>query len=174
MRPACCGRGSKVIRRLRIPYLLACLVLFGGVWVPNASPQKSERAKALGEKITCMCGGCNDAAGLCKHSGGAFAGPCDVARNELNELDQRVNRGESDDLTLQAFIQEYGPTVILVPPAKGFDLWAWIMPVLLPIVALGLIAFMVQRWRRRAAVAAPVHVPAELLARARHDTEFED
>lgn len=174
MRRECCGRGSKVIRSLKICGAAAWLAIALGVWAPNANAQKSERAKALGEKITCMCGGCNDAAGLCKHSGGAFAGPCDMARGELNELDQRVSRGESDDLTLQAFIQEYGPTVILVPPAKGFDLWAWIMPVLLPIVALGLIVFMVQRWRRRAVVAAPVHVPAELLARARHDTEFED
>lgn len=165
---------SKLARVVRNFGCIALACVFCAVSAPNAFAQRSERAKVLGEKITCMCGGCNDAAGLCKHSGGAFAGPCDVARNELNELDTRVNRGESDDLTLQAFIQEYGPTVVLVPPAKGFDLWAWIMPVLLPIIALTLIAFMVQRWRRRSEAAGPVHVSAELLARARHDTDFDD
>ena len=166
------SRGANTVIRAVGSASLALLVF--AAFTPGAFAQKNERAKALGEKITCMCGGCNDAAGLCKHSGGAFAGPCDVARNELTELDTRVNRGESDDLTLQAFIQEYGPTVILVPPAKGFDLWAWIMPVLLPIVALALIAFMLQRWRRRAAVAAPAHIPPDLLARARHESNFDE
>jgi cytochrome c-type biogenesis protein CcmH len=154
-------------------YVFLALV-FVAVSAPRIYAQRNEHAKALGEKITCMCGGCNDAAGLCKHSGGAFAGPCETAKKELDELDARVTRGESDDLTLQAFVQEYGPTVILVPPARGFDLWAWIMPVLLPIIALALIAFMVQRWRRRAAVAAPVHVPADLLARARRESHIDE
>ncbi len=149
-------------------------LLFAVASAPVAFAQRSEHAKALGEKITCMCGGCNDAAGLCKHSGGAFAGPCETAKKELDELDARMNRGESDDLMLQAFVQEYGPTVILVPPTKGFDLWAWIMPVLLPIIALTLIAFMVQRWRKRAVVAAPVHVPADLLARARRESHLDE
>ena len=33
-----------------------------------------------------------------------------------------VARNDSDDLILQAFVQEYGPTVLAEPPTKGFNL----------------------------------------------------
>ena len=45
-----------------------------------------------------------------------------------NELQASLDRGDNDDLTLQGFVQEYGPTVIAAPTAKGFNQVAWIMP----------------------------------------------
>jgi len=88
----------------------------------------------------------------------------------LKEIDLRVSRGESDDLILQDFVQEYGPTVLISPPAKGFNWFVWVMPVVLPILALLLIWEVVRRWRR--AAIAPASGPAisdELLARARRE-----
>ena len=133
------------------------------------TPEQTARAKSLGKRVKCMCGGCNDAAGLCTHGGGAFAGPCDTAKAELKEIDQRVARGDSDDLILQSFVQEYGPTVLLEPPKAGFDWLAWIMPVVVPIVALLLVVLVVRRWHQRAALAPASGPPlsAELLERAR-------
>lgn len=144
----------------------------------SLTPEQAARAKSLGKRVKCMCGGCDDAAGLCTHSGGAFAGPCDVAKAELKEIAQRVARGDSDDLILQSFVGEYGPTVLIEPPKSGFDWLAWIMPVLFPIVALALVWQVVRRWHRRAAL-APASAPAlstELLERARReaDKEFDE
>src|SRR5712691_495360 len=99
--------------RVRIP--LAVLLLGAAALVPLITialgAQQTDRARLLGTKIKCMCGGCNDAAGKCYHIGGAFSGPCDTAKTMLKELDQRAARGEADDLVLQSFVQEYGPTV---------------------------------------------------------------
>jgi hypothetical protein len=128
---------------------------------------QSDRAKNLGTKVMCMCGGCSDAAGKCTHMGGAFAGPCETAQKELKEVDARIASGSSDDLILQSFVQEYGPTVLISPPAKGFDLWAWLMPALMLLVGAILVVFVVSQWRRRAAVAAATRISPELLARAR-------
>lgn len=144
---------------------------------PNATPavaltpQQTARAKSLGKRVKCMCGGCDDAAGMCTHSGGAFAGPCDTAKAELKEIDQRVARGDSDDLILQSFVQEYGPTVLIEPPKAGFDWLAWIMPVAFPIVALFLVWEVVRRWHKRAALAPASGPPlsAELMERARRE-----
>ena len=118
-----------------------------------------------------MCGGCNDTVSSCNHSGGAFAGPCDTAKAMLKEIDQRVGRGESDDLILQDFVQEYGPTVLIEPPKAGFNLLAWVMPFALPIVAFVIVWFVVRRWRHRAtlAVACGPPISPELLARARRE-----
>ncbi len=78
-------------------------------------------------------------------------------RPMIKELDQDVARNESDDLTLQAFVQEYGPTVLSEPPAKGFNVVAWIVPIAAPLLALYVLWEVVRRWRQRAAL-----MPAEV------------
>jgi cytochrome c-type biogenesis protein CcmH/NrfF len=139
------------------------------------TPEQAARAKSLGKRVKCMCGGCDDAAGLCTHSGGAFAGPCDTAKAELKEINQRVARGDSDSLILQSFVQEYGPTVLIEPPKAGFDWLAWIMPVLFPFVALLLVWQVVRKWHRRAALAPASGPPlsAEMMDRARREADKE-
>lgn len=146
---------------------LACSLAATLILMPSARAQ-TDRAKTLGTKIMCMCGGCNDAAGKCTHMGGAFAGPCETAQKELKEIDARVSSGSSDDLILQSFVQEYGPTVLISPPAKGFDLWAWLMPIVMLLGGAILVGYVVLQWKRRAAVAPASGVSPELLARARH------
>ncbi|MGH9866441.1 MAG: cytochrome c-type biogenesis protein, partial [Candidatus Acidiferrales bacterium] len=120
-------------------------------------------------RIMCMCGGCNDTAAKCNHMGGTFAGPCETAQAELKKLNDRVGQGKSDDLVLQSFVQEYGPTVLISPPARGFDLWAWLMPVIAPLIGIALVWMFVVRWRRKMALAGGPPISPELLARARND-----
>ena len=119
-----------------------------------------------------MCGGCGDTASGCNHTGGAFSGPCDTAKGMLKEANDRISGGSSDDLVLQSFVQEYGPTVLIEPPKAGFNLLAWIMPVALPILALFAVWIVVRRWRLRAALAPAGGPPIapELLARARKES----
>jgi cytochrome c-type biogenesis protein CcmH/NrfF len=143
---------------------------------PALSPQQTVRAQTIGKRMKCMCGGCDDAAGMCTHSGGSFAGPCDTAKAELKEVSVRVARGESDDLISQDFVQEYGPTVLVEPPKHGFSWFAWIMPVAFPIVAVLLVWGVVQRWRERAALTPAGGPPIDpgLLARAHRESGDSD
>ena len=151
------------IRRVALASALALFVL---AWA--ASAQETARAKALGQKLLCVCG-CNQILTACNHVG------CQYSHKMLQELDQLVSRNESDDLILQAFVQEYGPTVLSEPPAKGFNWAAWVVPIVAPLIALFLVWEVVRRWRLRAAL-APASGPAvspELLARARHEADEE-
>jgi cytochrome c-type biogenesis protein CcmH len=154
---------------------LAAIFLSAAAPARALSPDQAERAHALSLRLKCMCGGCDDTVGTCNHSGGAFAGPCATAQAELKEIDQRIARGESDDLILQDFVQEYGPSVLVSPPAKGFDWLVWLMPVVLPVLAVILVWEVVRRWRRRAELqpvaAAGPPISPELLARARQEAE---
>ena len=137
---------------------------------------RSPRAVALGKRVKCMCGGCNDAAGSCYHSGGTFSGPCNTALGMLKEIDERVGRKESDDTILKSFVQEYGPLVLIEPPKSGFNLTAWIMPVAMPLLALGLLYGILRRWqqpRPGMPVTAP-SVPPETLARVQREAERDD
>lgn len=150
-------------------------LLFAVMFLALASVSRADdipRVKALSKKVMCMCGGCNDTAGTCNHTGGAFSGPCDTAKAMQKEVAQRVDRGDSDDLILQSFVQEYGPTVLPDPPKKGFTWLVWIAPVVAPLLALFLIWEVVRRWRRRVAL-APAGGPSispEMLDRARRES----
>jgi cytochrome c-type biogenesis protein CcmH len=141
------------------------LILFLALGIP-AGAQQADRAKSLGRRMLCMCG-CNQVLTDCNHVG------CPSLSAMTKELDERVARNEPDDLTLQAFVQEYGQAVLAAPEAKGFGLAAWIMPGAVSFVGLILLWFIVDRWRKRAVVAPAAKVSPELLARAQRDADRE-
>ena len=167
------------LRSKHITAALAALAVFAGtplavsLTAPVAFAQNAPGAKKLANGLKCMCGGCEDSAGQCSHPGGSFSGPCETARGMQKDLDVRVNKNESDDAILAAYVTQYGPTVLVEPPKKGFDLLAWIMPVLLPILALVLVWYVVRNWRRKAqlAPAGGPHIDAEFLARAQREAK---
>ncbi|MDE3135643.1 MAG: cytochrome c-type biogenesis protein CcmH [Acidobacteriota bacterium] len=139
------------------------------------APATDPRVQKLGHDLMCMCG-CNEILIECQHQG---SDQCLMHDREMAEVEQRVAGGESDSLVLQSFVQEYGPQVLVVPPAKGFDLTAWLMPIFASLIGLSLLIIVVQRWRERAlkpAVAAgpKVKVKPEHLARARAEIEKEE
>jgi cytochrome c-type biogenesis protein CcmH/NrfF len=153
--------------------IFACLLLLGSIFsVPAAYAQQNPHAKELAKRVKCMCGGCEDSAGLCSHPGGSFSGPCETARAMQKDLDDRVAKNEMDDAILAAYVTQYGPTVLVEPPKRGFDLLAWVMPVLMPILALLLVWYVVRSWRRKAqlAPAGGPPVDAEFLARAQRES----
>lgn len=147
--------------RILLGFAVAALL-----FVASASAQSTPRAKALGQKLMCVCG-CNEILTACNHVG------CQYSHKMLQELDQLVARNDSDDLILQAFVQEYGPTVLAEPPTKGFNLAAWIVPIVAPILAMFLVWQVVRRWRIRAqlAPASGPDISPELLARAQHEAD---
>ena len=160
---------SSVLRFSIRAVTLATILAMGAA--VSAPAQETPRAKALSKRVLCMCGGCEDSAGLCNHPGGTFSGPCETARGMQKDLDAHVTRGESDDQILEAMVEQYGPTVLVEPPKKGFDLLAWIMPIAVPLIALVLVWEVVRRWRHKATL-APAEGPsvnAEFLARAQRE-----
>jgi cytochrome c-type biogenesis protein CcmH/NrfF len=160
------------VKSLLLAFATLAFLLPSALLSPSLYAQQTGRGRELGKRIKCMCGGCNDSATGCNHTGGAFSGPCDTAKGMQSEINERVARNESDDLTLQAFVQEYGPTVLIVPPAKGFNLAAWVTPVVMPLLAFILVWVVVRRWRHKAtlATASGPEIPAEFLARAQRET----
>ncbi len=139
---------------------------------PVGAQQLSDRARQMGMKIKCMCRGCDMAAGICSHPGGAFSGPCETAKAMLKEVDQHVAKGETDEQILQAFVQEYGTQVFAEPPKSGFSLVAWILPSVYLFVGTGVVILVIARWRKRPAQQASLAggtpgISPEMLERAR-------
>jgi len=158
--------------------LAAILALVSAPLVP-AQIRYPQREKEIGTKLKCMCRGCDMSAGLCAHPGGSFSGPCDTAKAELKEVDEILGQGKSEQQIIDAFVTEYGTTVYVEPPKKGFGLVAWLIPLFYSVLGLGLVVFVVRKWAVRSpsapTAASGANVPNEALGRARaqaaQDTE---
>jgi cytochrome c-type biogenesis protein CcmH/NrfF len=156
-------------RRSAVVAWRAVLVAFALFSILSLAPvgvaQQTARAKTLGAKMLCACG-CNQILTACNHVG------CTYSRTMIKELDDRIARGDSDDAILQSFVQEYGLKVLAEPPTKGFNLAAWVVPIVAPLLAIFVVWELVRRWRGRAAmaVARGPDISAELLSRARHES----
>ena len=164
---------SAVQRKLRV---FAAAALFVAAMPAIVHAQKTQRGKDAGKRMMCMCGGCGDSVTGCTHTGGAFSGPCATAKTMQKEIDQHVDQGDSDQSILEAFVAEYGPTVLLEPPKHGFNLLAWIFPVAIPLIALILVWEVVRRWKRKAILAPAGGPPVdhEFLERAQREASGDD
>ena len=150
-------------RRAPLAALFVICTVISPVGSLRLYAQQTERAKQIGGKFMCMCN-CNQVLTQCNHVG------CTTSTSMLKEVDQGLQRGDSEDAITQAFVQEFGTKVYAEPPKSGFSLVAWSMPFVYLAVGAMLVIFLITRWRKRpAAVAATsgANVSAETLARAR-------
>jgi cytochrome c-type biogenesis protein CcmH len=134
----------------------------------------SARFNNLGHRLMCTCG-CAQLLGECNHVG------CPESGHELKELTAAIASGLSDQQILDAFAAKYGATVLAAPPAKGFDLVAWIAPFAVFAAALLGTILLIRRWgglgkTHAAAAGKPVALdPAEQerMERIRRETSVD-
>jgi cytochrome c-type biogenesis protein CcmH/NrfF len=160
------SRKQRAMKASRVAFLFIAVVALMGAGDQGA------RFNALGHQLMCVCG-CNQILLECNHVGCTYS---DGMRNELMEA---VNRGDSDSLVQQAFVQKYGPVALAAPTTTGFNRTAWIVP----FAALGFgvmaLVWVVRAWKNKPAPAIadglrPVEGPErdELRERARKETEL--
>lgn len=113
--------------------LLVCLSL--------AATDTGDHFNKLGGKLMCTCG-CAQMLLGCDHVG------CPNRGEEMDRLRTGIATGQSDEVILQGFVQEYGMVVLSAPPAKGFDLVAWVMPFAVSILGLAGTVLLVRNWVR--------------------------
>src|SRR5438876_12310650 len=134
-------RGSQAV--------LLCL----GLFVFLGAGDESARFNELGHRLMCVCG-CNQILLECNHVG------CQYSDRMRGELVAAVERGDSDDLTLQAFVQKYGTAVMAAPTTKGFNSVAWVMPYLALVLGLTTVVLIVRAWKMR-----PLAIPVGVIGR---------
>jgi cytochrome c-type biogenesis protein CcmH/NrfF len=163
-------------RWLQAAALAIAVVVFMG------ASDDSARFKDLGHRMMCTCG-CGQILLECNHVGCQSS---DKMRGELLAAIDRSGGGgsggsaaTSDDLILQGFVQEYGPTVIAAPTATGFNRVAWIMPFLVLALGIAFAVHIVRSWKNRPepALADGIVIPHgseldEFQRQARKETEL--
>lgn len=131
----------------------------------GVSPVVDEAAyKGVSDKLICQCG-CNYGLSWCPHLN------CPSAPIIRQAIREKLATGQSEEQVLQAMVAQFGPAILAAPPAKGFDLAAWVMPGVAFLFGLALVVYFLRRWRAR--VPAPVADPALLDPALRDSVERE-
>jgi len=149
-------------RIVQLAALAVAILLFAGA-------DNETRFNDLGHRLVCVCG-CNQILLECNHVG------CQYSTRMRDELAAALDRGDNDDLALQAMVQSYGPTVVAAPASSGFDRVAWIMPYLALVLGLAAVTLVVRSWNLRHAPASPPPSGSpdleEFREQARKDTDL--
>jgi cytochrome c-type biogenesis protein CcmH len=128
-------RGS-LRRCLQAAGLATAVIIFMG------AGDNSARFKDLGHRMMCVCG-CNQILLECNHVG------CTYSDKMRDQLQAGLDKGDNDDLVLQGFVQDYGPTVIAAPTTTGFNRVAWIMPFVALVFGIAFVIYVVRSWKNR-------------------------
>ena len=131
--------------------------------VPALSTADTDRAKAVGSKLMCICG-CQQVLTECNHIHCPSSVPM---RAEVNE---KLASGMTDDQLLKSFVEKYGTTVLAAPAFSGiFNRTAWLTPIAALVIGLAGLVFYLRRIKRTTVVPAPAAtVPS------RYDQKIED
>ena len=131
------------MKRYRSLLLLFALVaLVGAAWsflIIATPPQRTleQQVDDVGSQLKCpVCQGESVAT-----SSATLAGQMRVV------IRQQLQAGQSEQQVLQYFAARYGNQILLTPPQQGFNLLAWLIPVAMLLLCMGLVSFVVRGWR---------------------------
>jgi len=146
-RPRAVAQAIGVLRAV-LPLALAIAVL--GAALPaaaSAAPRLS--LNAIEPDFICV---------VCHESLNVANSP--EAAQERSVLSGLINQGDTLPQIENAMVAEYGPTVLGVPKAQGFNLMLYVLPPVLLLAGIASLAVILPRWRRRARAAAALLAPA--------------
>ncbi|WP_263408748.1 cytochrome c-type biogenesis protein [Terriglobus tenax] len=132
---------SSLRRGLSHRYFQLGVVLFGMILL-MAADDTGTRFNKIGHGMMCVCG-CGQILLECNHVG------CPDSDRMIGELRTRLASGDGDTPIYNWFASKYGPTVLAAPIRGGFDTVAWVMPVVVFLLATVGTALIVRAWVRR-------------------------
>ena len=82
--------------------------------------------------------------------------PLDVSNSPAADrmkifIADRISKGDDKQEIIDALVVEFGRGVLATPPKSGFDLLAWIVPIVLVVGGLAAIPFVTRAWAQRRA-----------------------
>ncbi len=136
------------MERVRLAPALALLALaaLAGLLTPAGAPGAAPQTTLQDVEDEVMCPVCGTLLELSDSP---------QARREKAFVAGLVAEGRSKAEIKDALVTEYGAAVLALPEASGFDLTAYLVPVLAIVVAAVALAISLRRWRRDGGDAAP-------------------
>jgi len=135
------------------------LLVLAAVCLPQTATQLvTPEIRRVGDKLACKCGVCNNTVATCQMLECHYSLP---ARQKIATLQKE---GQSDETILASFVKESGISALASPPAEGFNILGYLMPIIGIVAGLGAI-FLFLKKSRKAIPAAVPPLDTEMLAR---------
>jgi cytochrome c-type biogenesis protein CcmH/NrfF len=131
-------------------YIAAFVVVMAAA-VAARSEDPRPTARSVGDKVMCLCG-CVAILNQCPHHG------CSTHEEVQGLIQKLIDEGKSEPEIYQALVARYGTKILAAPPAKGFNLAAWVLPGLGLILGLFIVVVIARRLLKPAH--APVTAPS--------------
>ena len=72
------------------------------------------------------------------------------ADREREFIQSLIDEGQDEAQIKRSLVAQYGPTVLALPSAQGFDLTVYLVPLAVFLALLATVAVLLPRWRRHA------------------------
>ncbi len=134
--------------------LLIAFMTGASAWVAlapvAASAAVTPRASLTEIESEVMCTACRE--------------PLEVAQSPQADSERAyirglIAQGETKSQILDNLVAQYGPAVLGKPPAHGFNLTVYVIPVAILALGAAILAFTLPRWRRRTRALARERAP---------------
>ncbi|MCW3066979.1 MAG: cytochrome c biosis protein, partial [Solirubrobacterales bacterium] len=119
--------------------LLATALALGATATATAAPKPRASLSDLETEVMCV---------LCKVPL-QVAGDAPQAVAERDFIKALIARGQTKAQIERALVAQYGPAALANPPAHGFSLSAYLVPIFGVLAAVVLLVLTLPRWRRR-------------------------
>ena len=118
-----------------LAFLALGLLAFGASAIASPSPQTT--VHDIEDEVMCpICGTLLELA------------DSPQAKREKVYVAKLIASGRTKAEIKDALVAQYGPSVLALPKASGFDLSAYLVPILAIVIAVIVLAFSLTRWRR--------------------------
>jgi cytochrome c-type biogenesis protein CcmH len=125
------------VRRLATALVLLIALTATGSTAASAAPIQRTSLNAVESEV--MCVSCGVPLAI------ADSPQADAERAEINE---QIKQGKTKQQILDNLVGTYGDRVLATPKHKGFGLVAYIVPIVIVLLAITALAIYLPRWRR--------------------------
>ena len=138
------------------------------ILVAAASPAVAERPTLAGIEDEVMCTVCGVPLSMAREA--------PAAKRERALIEELIASGKSQSQIKDELVATYGDAVLAVPPKRGFNLIAWLVPLIAVIAGVAVLVLVLLAWRRRPASVSDGGPQASLSAEdsARVDAALSD
>jgi cytochrome c-type biogenesis protein CcmH len=129
--------------------MLRALVLILALAAPAAAQKLPPDQEALAKKLEAQL------IAPCCWSQQVSVHQSPAAEEVKQDLRKRIARGETEQEILDAYVTQFGTGILVVPPAKGYNLALYVIPPVVLVVSAALVVVVVKRFTRRRDVMTP-------------------
>ncbi len=100
-----------------------------------------ERVREVAKGLACLCGTCpRRPLDECE---------CGWADQKRARIAEALEAGQDREAIIAGFVAEFGQEAYVTPPASGFNLSAWIMPIMVLLLGAVMLGVVLRNWSRR-------------------------